>query len=79
MESLPCMGTDLLTCAVSPPSPSSSRNVYDRTLLAEGTLQASMDRNCVVTGELFPFEFEAEFSTYIKVRVVNSSAPVAGV
>lgn len=27
-----------------------------------------MDRNCVVTGELFPFEFTADFSTYIKVR-----------
>ena len=37
------------------------------TLLAEGTLQASMDRNCVVTGELFPFEFTADFSTFIKV------------
>lgn len=37
------------------------------TLLVEGTLQASMDRNCVVTGELFPFEFRADFSTFIKV------------
>ena len=26
-----------------------------------------MDRNCVVTGELFPFEFTADFSTFIKV------------
>lgn len=35
----------------------------------EGTLRASMDRDCVVTGERFPFEFKAEFSTYIKVCV----------
>ena len=41
-----------------------------RTLLVEGALRASMDRHCVVTGELFPFEFTADFSTYIKARRV---------
>ncbi|TFJ82550.1 hypothetical protein NSK_006134 [Nannochloropsis salina CCMP1776] len=45
-------------------------------LLIEGTFAAELDRNCVVTGEVFPFHFVSSFSTYVKE--VGGSVPLHG-
>lgn len=34
--------------------------------MAEGTVRAELDRICAATGELFPYQFETTFKTYIK-------------
>ena len=48
----------------------------DSTLCAKGSLHAALDRYCVVTGQLFTFEFETDFSTYVKE--LGGSVPLYG-
>jgi hypothetical protein len=54
--------------------PALSPGPVRRTIYAEGSVRAALDRQCLVTGEWFVYDFETDFETYVKeVRALEKS------